>query len=295
MQKDRLVANETKRLRLRDGRWVAYVERGDPLGVPVFLMQGTPSSRLLHHPDESIARSAGARVITIDRPGFGLSDFHRGRRLLDWPLDVAQVADQLGIERFAVVGFSGGGPYAAACAYQLPNRLTRAMAVAGAGPVDAPDSTAGMTPLRRLALAAAIRAPWALRPLMWARWSPRRNPERFFTQFTAHFPPADRAILAQPEIRSVLIANYAEATRQGLRGLAWEIRLFAQPWGFPLADIATEYHVWHGDADSSTPVGMARYVINAIPGCRSRLFPGEGHMLFFSRWRDILEVLVAPA
>ena len=282
-----------QRLRLRDGRAVGVVERGDLSGKPVVLLQGTPSSRLLHHPDDSIARSLAARVITIDRPGFGLSDFHPGRTLLDWADDVAQVADLMRIEPFAVVGFSGGGPYVAACAYRIPQRLTRAMAVAGAGPVDTPEATAAMTPLRKVGMATAARAPWLLRPALWLRFHPGRNPERFFEEFMAGFPACDRAIVAQAEMRAMLVANYAEAARQGVRGIAWELRLFARPWGFRLQDITTEYHLWHGEDDASTPIAMARAVSAAIPNCRVRFFPGEGHMLFLSRWREILEVLVS--
>jgi pimeloyl-ACP methyl ester carboxylesterase len=81
------------------------------MGKPVVFFQGTPSSRLFHRPDESIALSLGARIIAIDRSGFGLSDFQPGRMLLDWPHDVVALADALKIDRFAVVGISGGGPF----------------------------------------------------------------------------------------------------------------------------------------------------------------------------------------
>src|SRR5437868_4337089 len=109
--------------RLRDGRALGYAEYGDPGGTPVFFFHGSPGSRLQRHPDPSITSSFGARIITVDRPGYGRSDFQPGRRLLDWPADAAQLADALSIERFAAIGLSGGGPYLLACAYAMPERL----------------------------------------------------------------------------------------------------------------------------------------------------------------------------
>jgi pimeloyl-ACP methyl ester carboxylesterase len=113
---------ENKRVTLQDGRVLGYAKYGDRAGRLVLYFAGSPSSRLLH-PPEAATSSLGARVIVIERPGLGLSDFQRGRRLLDWPEDVRQLADAVGMDRFPVVGVSGGAPYAAVCAYRIPVRL----------------------------------------------------------------------------------------------------------------------------------------------------------------------------
>ncbi len=110
-------------LQLRDGRRLGYVDYGDPAGRPVLLFPGVPGSRLQGHPDRSIAGALGVRLIGVDRPGYGLSDDKRGRTLLDWPDDVVTLADHLGLERFALLSISGGGAYAAACAWKIPERL----------------------------------------------------------------------------------------------------------------------------------------------------------------------------
>src|SRR5215471_20729905 len=125
---------------LRDGRKLGYAEYGDPAGKPIFFFHGLPGSRLQRHPDGSIAIELGARIIAIDRPGYGLSDFQQGRTLLDWPDDVAQLADSLQIDQFAAIGLSGGGPYLLACAYSIPERINSATVVSGMGPVDDPDT-----------------------------------------------------------------------------------------------------------------------------------------------------------
>jgi pimeloyl-ACP methyl ester carboxylesterase len=278
-------------LRLRDGRQLAYLESGDPRGKPIFLIQGTPSSRLMR-PDETITRELGARLVMFDRPGFGLSDYQSHRTLLDFPNNLVALADALGIERFAIAGISGGGPYTAATAFALPDRVTVAGLISAAGPADAPHALDGITPVRRIGFYLARYAPAILRPVLWLTNNPRHNPEKFFAQYTHHNPPRDQAILAQSQFRAMMIANYAESTRQGLRGFARELWIVARPWGFRLEDIRVPVFVWHGDADNSTPIAMARYVASKIPSCRATYLPGEGHLFLFSRWREILTTLL---
>ena len=146
---------------LSDGRSLAYAEYGDSHGKPVFFFHGMPGSRLFRPPDE-ITEKTGVRLITTDRPGYGLSAFQPGRRFLDWPGDISQVADHLGIQKFYAAGHSGGGPYVAACAYALPERVTAAAVLSGAGPVAAPGSTRGMTSTNKLGLTMGRFIPWLL-------------------------------------------------------------------------------------------------------------------------------------
>jgi pimeloyl-ACP methyl ester carboxylesterase len=118
----------------RDSRTLAFSIYGDPHGKPVFFFHGTPGSRLFRPPDEITSR-VGVKLICVDRPGYGNSTFQTGRRILDWPEDIVQIADNLGLDTFAVVGHSGGGPYALACAHRLSDRVSLAATLAGAGPV----------------------------------------------------------------------------------------------------------------------------------------------------------------
>jgi pimeloyl-ACP methyl ester carboxylesterase len=278
-------------IRLQSGRQLSYAEYGDLTGKPVVFFQGTPSSRLMH-PDETITRELGARLIVIDRPGFGLSDFKPKRTLLDWPDDVREVMDQLGVEHFAVIGISGGGPYVAACAHKIPHRILAATLVSSTGPADAPNVTPGMARERRIGYWVALNMPALLRPLIWLTNNPRRNVEKFFARYTAGMCEADRAILQRPAMREQMIRSYAEAARQGVRGFAWEARLAVQPWGFRLQAIPIQVRLWHGDCDTSTPIAMARYLESVIPRCDATYMPGEGHFLLFTHWREILTQLL---
>ncbi len=160
-------------LQLNDGRSLGYAEFGDPGGKPVFFFHGTPGSRLFRPPDE-ITRKIGVRLITADRPGYGLSTFQPGRRILDWPADIAQLASHLGIHKFAVSGHSGGGPYVAACAYAIPERLTVAAVLSGAGPADSPGARRGMTSMNKFGVTVGPFLPWPLwHLLVWVLYHRR--------------------------------------------------------------------------------------------------------------------------
>jgi pimeloyl-ACP methyl ester carboxylesterase len=275
-------------MRLRDGRILALSDEGD--GWPLVWLSGTPGSRRALVGKEA-ARRAGARIVALERPGFGLSDFKRGRRVVDWPRDVAEVADQLGLARFALAGCSGAGPYLAVCAHAMPERLTRVVVLGAAGPVDAPGALGGMTPVRRLILGLVARSPTSLHVLLGAAHR-LMGTERLYRRFMlGGLAPCDQAVVARPEVRSALQATTREALARGVRGFAWELALLARPWGFALEDIRAEVHVWHGEEDRSTPAAMARYVAGRIPGSRARFFPGEGHFFWVDRWDEILRAL----
>jgi pimeloyl-ACP methyl ester carboxylesterase len=278
---------DVRTVRLADGRTLAYAEYGDARGAPVLFFHGLPSSRLMH-PDAEVSRTLGVRVIVPDRPGFGRSDPKPGRRLLDWPDDVKELCDALGIAELALVGPSGGGPFVAACAARLPSRVRHAAIVGGSGPLDAPHALDGAALERRVGYWLARHAPPLLRLAIRSRPNPNRDPEGFFRSYTRHNPPSDQALLAEPAVRAMFLSSYREGTRQGTEAFAHEVELVARPWGFSLGDIAVPTTLWHGTADTSTPVTMARALAAAIPGAELRLLQGEGHLVFLSHWRDIV-------
>lgn len=119
---------------LADGRRVAYLDGGDPDGYPVIGLHGTPGGRLNRAPDDAVYARAGVRYVTIDRAGYGRSTRHHGRTVADEAADVRSVADALGLDRIAVVGGSGGGPHALACAALLADRVVRAACLSGLAP-----------------------------------------------------------------------------------------------------------------------------------------------------------------
>jgi pimeloyl-ACP methyl ester carboxylesterase len=217
----------------------------------------------------------------------GLSDFQPGRTLLDWPDDVLELATALDLDRFAVLGISGGGPYAAACAWRLPDRLTRTGIVSCLAPLDVPAATEGMSRQNRFALTVAGRV-GVLRRLVMARSGSvvRRHPERVLEAGVG--APEDRRYLERPEVRRVLVESLREAYRSGSRGPAWEMGIYGRPWGFRLEDVRTPVHLSHGERDANAPVAMGRHLAATIPGCEATFHPGEGHLHFVDRLPEIL-------
>ncbi len=282
-------------MRLPDGRVLAYEECGDPDGVPVVLAHGFPGSRLEARVVDTAAGRAGVRVVCPDRPGFGRSDAQPDRRLGDWPGDVAALADRLGLERFAVVGFSAGGPYALACAWALAGRVAACGLVSSPGPLDRPGSTAGMTPLNRALFGGGRRAPIVagLIVRVLAR-SARVEPARLARRMASGMADVDRRLLAGPT-GEAYGAAVRESFRQGPAGVAQEARLLVHPWPFSADQITVPTVVWHGTADRNVPVSMARRQAESIPGCRLEPIDGAGHLLFFEHAEAILTTLRAAA
>ena len=284
-----------KAISLRDGRTLGYAEYGDPNGKPVFFFHGLPGSRLQRHPDESIATGLGARIITIDRPGYGLSDFQQARTLLDWPDDVSQLADSLRIDQFAAIGLSGGGPYLLSCAYKMPERITTATIISGMGPIDDKDALQSMLPAARLGLGIAPKIPWgfvriALDPV--ARLI-SRNPLGAKKMLPSSAPETDKKSFARSDIQEVDRQDLSEAYRRGAQGVLWEAVLLATPWGFRLQEIEKKIFLWHGEEDTTVPPQMGRYVARILSDCRSTFYPDEGHTLIYNYWREILAVALA--
>jgi pimeloyl-ACP methyl ester carboxylesterase len=279
---------------LPDRRVVTYTKFGDLNGQPVMYFHGWPGSRLEAELVDRAANKAGALIIAVDRPGMGGSDFQRGRRILDWADDVVALADALRVERFAVLGFSGGGPYALACAHAVPERLSAAATVAGVSPLDAPNGTLGMSKQNRRTFRLARAAPWLLRPMFALMGiGLRRRPDRVLDHLAAPAPAADRAVLQQSETRRVVIASLREAVRQGARGVAYEGRLFARPWGFRLEDVGSQVFLWQGEEDVNVPLAMGQSLAGSFPRCHATYCPDEGHFsLLVNRLPDILASLV---
>jgi pimeloyl-ACP methyl ester carboxylesterase len=276
-------------LPLPSGRKLGYAEYGDPAGRPVFGAFGA-TARLFRPPD-AVTAAAGVRLILPERPGFGLSDPQPGRTLLDWPLDLAALADALGLGRFALVAGSQAGPYGAACAYALPLRLTAVALVSALAPFDAPGVTDGMAAPLKLVPFFANRLPWLLALMNRAGAGlARRNPEGFIQQAFRGLPAVDQQVFRDhPEVQAAMIADSVEIYRQGSAALTQDMRLVCGPWGFRPEAIRARVVIWQGQADPNVPPAMGRYLAQTIPGAAAHFIPGAGHFMAFGRWREILE------
>jgi pimeloyl-ACP methyl ester carboxylesterase len=281
-------------LQLSDGRTLGYSEHGALDGTPVIFLHGNPGSRLMRHPDESIAESLGVRILTPDRPGYGLSDFKKKRTLLDMPDDIAQLADMLGIDKFAVFGVSAGAPYVAALAYAMPERITSAAIVSGTAPFDKmPDPYQDMNNLYVQAFKAASLPEMVLRPLVAnADKQVVKDPDTYWTGVMERAGSGDKALLSQSEVKAQILHYMVEATRNGSQGRVREAKILVDSWGFELSQIQPTVHLWYWADDKIVPQHHGRYLEQQIPNTEPHFMEGGGHFGIFMEWRAILEALL---
>lgn len=273
---------EDRLVRLRDGRALGIQVANARGTKPVLMFPGTPGSRVLPPSVPAIAEELDVQVIGIDRPGFGLSDVLPGRTILDWPADVAELADELGLERFAVLGISAATPYALACCLKLPGRVTKAVLAA---PV---------TPLDRPVLRGRLNAHRATRPLLWGVRHSRlvarafyalpahglRNaPERALGALARSLAPPDQRVLADPDTSSFLMVAMREGLRNGGRAWAQEEALVDADWGFTPSSLPVEVpvEVWYGEQDATIPPDHARWLVDELPNAVLRAYDGDAH------------------
>jgi pimeloyl-ACP methyl ester carboxylesterase len=281
-------------LRLGDGRLLTFAEYGTPDGAPVLAFHGTPGSRFQLTALDEAARTTGVRLIVPDRPGYGASDPHPGRRLVDWPQDVTAIADHLGIDRFGVLGVSGGAPHALACAVALPDRVRRLTVVSGVAPPGcwAPSPRSGR--LEQAVWVLMRSGGTVLRLLIaLALTVVRHAPRLALRLYRTVLPPADRRIVADPQLAAQLRDEIRRQPRSTAAAAVQDLRLFARPWGFEVTAVAVPTELWHGDADRAVPVEHARALAALLPRAAYHEAPHSGHFLLVERAADILRPLAA--
>jgi pimeloyl-ACP methyl ester carboxylesterase len=283
-------------IKTADGRRLTAASYGAPDGHPIFLLHGTPGSRLGPRPRSAILHRLGIRLISFDRPGYGESDRMPGRRVADAADDVLALADAYGLGKFAVVGRSGGGPHALACAALLPERTTKAAVLVGIAPREAEglDWMEGMAESNVTEYQAAANGYEDIaaftRDVVEAV---RANPESLLARLQADLPPSDLRVVADRGIRSMLLATYTEALRKSAAGWIDDTLAFGAPWGFDPAAVNVPVLLWHGANDNLSPVSHARWLAERIPNAAVIVQAGAAHFGALDVLPDILRWLSA--
>lgn len=270
---------------LADGRELSYDSYGDPDGEPVIFCHGLSDSRLIRNPDAVLNDSLGVRVVVADQPGVGGSTPQRGRTMADWGPDMEQLADHVGLDRFAVAGHSGGGPHALAIAAHLPDRVVGGVLASPVGPFDE-DGFAKMLVMRDLKLIVKLRHLHHV--IRWAYRSDVRKAKRdigTFVESMAENDPSDaQTFLSDPAQREMFEANFTAGMVQDEEGL-YEMTMALWHWGFELEDVPQPFDVFYGDADQIISPQMPIHVAERLPRATLHVWPGAGHYGFVDRDR----------
>jgi pimeloyl-ACP methyl ester carboxylesterase len=282
---------DTNLLSLPDGRSLSYAEYGDREGLPIILFHGNHNSRLMYGAMPGSPFRRNLHLIVPDRPGFGLSDFYMpGTSLVDYPDDIAALADSLDISEFAVFGYSGGGPSALACAWKMPRRILSVGLFGSIGPLTS-ESSVGILPLLRILYRLSAKNELAVRiPTGLVAFMVRHFLGLYLRLVYSQLPPIDKAVHLRLGLRDALRSDRVEGFRQGGRASAYDIML-AGRWPIPLNEIQPPVYLWQGEKDLN--VGdMGKLLAEKLPNCYPTFIPGAGHYWFFDHFGHILDRII---
>jgi len=277
-------------LRLADGRALGYRIYGDPLGMPLLFLHGTPGSRLKFAIGHECGKELGLALVAPDRWGYGLSDVPEVPSLPAFAVDMAALMDHLGHRRFAVGGISGGGPYAAAVAACLAARVRALALISPVGPIADAGCTSSLPVLHRFSFTVLPRLP-ALTATIFGvfHWCLVHSPNLAGRLATLRGGARDKALIARPGIAEHLLGSFREGLRPGMRGPVTDLTLFSRPWSVDLADIGAPARLWVGSDDKAVPLMAARALGQRIKGCSCEELEGEGHFWIAANYARVLE------
>lgn len=270
----------TQVIRVADGRELTVDVSGAASGSPIFLLHGTPGSHRGPKPRPSVLYRLGIRLISYDRPGYGMSTPQPHRSVADAAADVQAIANELDLDDFGVIGRSGGGPHALACAALLGSRVNSAAVLVGLAPSDAEDLGwyEGMTKsnVQDFSNAEADRHA-AMADLVAHAERVRADPDVLLQKLRPELTIPDRRIVDDVAIRKLLTDTYAEALRYGVDGWIDDVLALRRPWNFDLSVIDQPVLLWHGAMDGFSPVTHAYWLRSKIRTSIIEVEPGCAH------------------
>ncbi|GAA1481277.1 alpha/beta hydrolase [Gordonia sinesedis] len=279
-----------------DRRRIGFAEFGSATGRAIVWLHGTPGARR-QIPTEAreYAAENSIRLIGLDRPGVGSSTPHRYGSLAEFPADLGALLEALGIDEFAIVALSGGGPYALAAAHAMPDRVVAAGILGGVAPTVGPDAIGGGA-MRIGSLAAPLvsvaGAPIG-RILSSALRVARPVGEPAIRIYARLSPQADRELLGRPEFRAMFLDDLLHGGSRGLDAPFADVLVFAHDWGFRVGDIDVPVRWWHGDRDHIIPYSHGEHMVSLLPDAKLYTMHGESHLSTLGSAIDIIDELMS--
>ena len=276
-------------------RQIGFAEFGDPQGRAIFWLHGTPGARRqIPAEARAYAELERIRLIGVDRPGIGSSTPHQYPNVLAFAEDLRAIADTLGIDNFAVVGLSGGGPYTLATAAAMPERVVAAGVLGGVAPYLGPDAIG--SGLMNLGSRVAPVLEVAGLPIRLVAGTlikflgPVASPA--LEIYARLSPEGDRRLLSRPEFKAMFLDDLLNGSRKQLAAPFADVIVFVRDWGFRLDEVKVPVHWWHGDKDHIVPFDHGRHAVNLLPDATMTVLPGESHLGGLGRAEEILRTML---
>ena len=267
-------------------------EYGAKEGSPIIYCHGSQSSRLEMHYDLSFAIDNNLRIVAIDRPGHGDSDFNPNGTIKSFANDINQLAEKLSIAKFSVLGMSAGAPFAMGIAKYLNQKTKRLGIVSGFAPLNN-ESQKALSKDVRILLQMAKSFPIFLKLMLKIQnWQLKKNPKSALKNFLKIMSNPDQEVLKNEAVMNVIEKMFKEAFKNGSNGVAHEIsKILVQDWGFNLNKIEIPTFIWHGEEDNNVPKEWAIKTNKEIQNSQLKLFPNEGHLIIFKNAEEIFKTL----
>ena len=284
---------------LKDGRKLGYAEFGDPSGKPVIYFHGWLGGRLDPYVCVLFEKEIDCRIISVDRPGIGLSDFKKNRTILDWSDDVVELANHLGIEKFHVLGMSGGGPYVAACAYKIPERLLSAGIIGGMGPYE--ETKRMLKNPNRFLFVLFDKIPFSIKLILYPMWNRflkmkfDEKARRMLARQGNRLPKPDKVFYEDSIFQEFLLNHLKDILQQKTKkGAFIDGKLFIKSWNFSLEEIPEDlkFYIWHGEIDKNVPVEIGKYYASKVSNSTAFFYPDEAHLsVLVNKIEEIIEII----
>lgn len=275
---------------LKDKRKLGFAEYGSENGFPIVYCHGSQSSRLEMHSDLSFVFENHLRIITIDRPGHGLSDFNPSGSILSFARDVKELTEHLEIDKFSVMGMSAGCPFALGISYLFPENVYKISIISGFAPYNK-ESKKYLSKQVKIMLSLAHSFPFLLKLLLNVQTKTlNKNPKKALQGFLKIMSPPDQEILKNESVMGIIERMFKEAFRNGSKGVSYEIsNLLTKEWNFNLSDIKVPVTFWQGEKDNNVPFEWAELMANKINRSKLKKFPDEGHLIIFQHAEEIFK------
>ena len=284
-------------IQLANGRKLSYQVFGLPNGWPVFYFHGTPSSssEAQLFTDEFLINNQ-IRLIAIDRPGIGMSDFQKNRTFSNWAKDVEEVANNLGIDKFSVLGFSGGGPYVAACTAFIPERLASALIVSGAWQMNAKEAQQHIYERVRLFWKVAAKAPFLLPYILKGMQTEKEEITEEDVENWKHKATEVDFNFLNENNRIGHLKRAIMFALSNIKGTTWDVKMYVRKWDFNPEKISFPITILHGLQDRNVPVALVEKMGAIIPNSTLKLYDNEGHYsILGNQLQDVIYAVTGKA